>query len=222
MSHSGSIAIDGPVASGKTLVGSLLAKRLGCRFLDTGAMYRAVTWAALERESDLEDEVALTRMASSLDIRLVSGEAETRLLVDGWDITDQLRDAEVERWVSAVSSVSGVRAVMVEQQRAIARKGLIVMVGRDIGTVVLPDATTKVFLNASVEVRARRRYHELQEQGHTPDYEQVLSELIRRDRIDTERDDSPLRPAADAIQIETDALSPEEVIERIVAVVECG
>ena len=211
------IAIDGPVASGKTVVGRLVAQRLGCRFLDTGIMYRAVTWVALSRGVGLEDDEALAGLATSLEMRLVPGEAGDRLLVDGEDVTDFLREPEVDRGVSQVSAVSGVRRALVEQQRAIASEGSIVMLGRDIGTVVLPDADVKVFLKASVEVRARRRYSELQEKGLDISYDQVASDLERRDRIDSERAASPLRPADDAIQIDTDSLSVEDIAERILA-----
>ncbi|MCH7746106.1 MAG: (d)CMP kinase [Chloroflexi bacterium] len=214
------IAIDGPVASGKTVVGRLIAQRLGCRFLDTGIMYRAVTWVALSRGVGLEDDEALAGLATSLEMRLVPGEAGDRLLVDGEDVTDFLREPEVDRGVSQVSAVSGVRRALVEQQRAIASEGSIVMLGRDIGTVVLPKADVKVFLTASVEVRARRRYRELQENGSDISYEQVVSDLERRDRIDRERAASPLRPADDATQIDTDNLGVEEIAKRILAAVE--
>ena len=214
------IAIDGPVASGKTVVGRLIAQRLGFRFLDTGIMYRAVTLVALNRGVEPGDDEALTGLAESLEMRLVPGEAGDRLVVDGEDVTDFLREPEVDRGVSQVSAVSGVRSALVEQQRAIAGEGSIVMLGRDIGTVVLPKADVKVFLTASVEVRARRRYRELQENGSDISYEQVASDLERRDRIDRERAASPLRPADDATQIDTDSLGVEEIAKRILAAVE--
>ena len=214
------IAIDGPVASGKTVVGRLIAQSLGCRFLDTGIMYRAVTLVALNRGVELGDDEALEGLATSLEMRLVPGEAGDRLLVDGEDVTDFLREPEVDRGVSQVSAVSGVRSALVEQQRVIAREGSIVMLGRDIGTVVLPKADVKVFLTASVEVRARRRYRELQENGSDISYDQVASDLERRDRIDSERAASPLRPADDATQIDTDNLDVEEIARRILATVE--
>ena len=210
-----SIAIDGPVASGKTAVGRLAAGRLGFRFLDTGAMYRAVTWVAIRREIGLEDAEALTRLAGTIEIRLVPSEAGDRLVVDGEDVTDHLRDQDVERAVSQVSAVSGVRTAMVSQQRAVARQGPIVMVGRDIGTVVLPDADVKVFLEASVDVRAKRRYDELRSPGKSPEYQDVVDDLASRDKIDSERADSPLMPASDAVRLDTDDLTVDEVVERI-------
>ena len=220
MSEPLTIAIDGPVASGKTVVGRLLAQRLECRFLDTGVMYRAVTWAAIQRGTDLDDEAALTGLAESVDIRLAPTEGGDRLTLNGRDITDHLRDTEVERGVSPVSTVSGVRSALVAQQRAMAEEGSIVMVGRDIGTVVLPDARVKVFLKASVAVRARRRLLELTKKGLRPEYGQVVDDLMRRDKIDSERADSPLRPAEDAIELDTDHMDIDEVVRKVAAMVE--
>lgn len=210
------------MASGKTVVGRLLAQRLGFRFLDTGTMYRAVTLAALRQGTDLSDEDALTRLAESLELRLVPGDGGDRLLMDGEDVTALLRQQEVEQCVSLVARVPGVRAAMVKQQQAIAREGPVVMVGRDIGTVVLPDARVKVFLNASVDVRARRRYDELRARGQSPDYQQVLADLVMRDKLDTERSASPLRPAEGAVQIDTDNLGVEEVAQRVMAILHGG
>ncbi len=210
------ITIDGPVAAGKTVVGTLVARSLQCRFLDTGAMYRAVTWAALEDGIDLEDEPDLVELANRMDMRLVQVDGGQRLLVDGQDITDHLREPEVERGVSPVAKVPGVRTAMREQQQLIAEDGDIVMAGRDIGTVVLPDAQVKIFLTASVEVRARRRHEEMLHAGRLAEYEQVLSDLKRRDKIDSERDDSPLRPADDSITIDTDRLGIDEIAREII------
>ena len=211
------IAIDGPVASGKTAVGRLIAKRLGWRFLDTGAMYRAVTWVALQLGTKLDDEEALTQLSSELDIRPVASEAGDKLLVDGEDITAYLNRRDVEQNVSLVAAASGVRSVLVERQRDIAQEGPIVMVGRDIGTVVLKDAGIKVYLKASVEARAQRRYLELQQKSSTASYRQVEDDLRRRDTLDSGRVDSPLRPADDALQIDTDNLGIEEVAENILS-----
>ena len=212
------IAIDGPGASGKTAVGRLLAERLGYRFLDTGSMYRTVTFAALERGLDLEDQEALTCLSDRLDIRLIPGDAEERVLADGQDVTDRLRSADVERRVSLVASVPGVRAGLVERQRRMAREGPIVMVGRDIGTVVLPGAGLKVFLTASAEVRARRRLQELGKGGRPSDHAKLVEEFVLRDTTDSNRADSPLRPAEDAVQIETGDMSVDEVVEAILSV----
>lgn len=198
-------------------MGRLVAQRLGYRFVDTGLMYRAVTWLALERQVDLRDEAALARLAESARIQL-DGD---RVLVDGIDVTDRLRSTAVGEAVSLVSRVPGVRAAMVAHQRELARPGRVVMAGRDIGTVVLPDAPLKVYLNASPEERIRRRHAELAALGRDETPEQVREELAMRDAIDSGRDVSPLRPANDAVVIETDALSLEEVVGRILELAAC-
>lgn len=220
MSGNPTIAIDGPAASGKTVVGMELASRLNLRFLDTGNMYRAVTWAALDRNIGLKNEGALQELAESIEIRLIENSGSDRLLVDSRDVTDLLRQREIDRGVSAVSAVSGVRRAIVPQQRAVADQGPIVMVGRDIGTVVLPDAKLKVFLMASSEVRAQRRHRENLEKGIATDLGRVTIDLKRRDTQDTERADSPLRPADGALEIDTDSLSVEEVVALIMERVE--
>ena len=208
------VAIDGPSASGKSVIGREVARRLGIRFLDTGIMYRAVTWASIRVGIDPGREQELTSLAADSEIRLTSVCEEDRLLLDGDDITDRLRLPEVDAAVSAVSAVSGVRSALVAQQRAIASDGPIVMCGRDIGTVVLPDACLKVFLTATVEVRARRR---AAENAKNADYVKIMDELTRRDRIDSDREDSPLRPAEDAITIPTDSMTIEEVVQAIIS-----
>jgi cytidylate kinase len=219
---SGSVAIDGPVASGKTTIGARVARRLGWRFLDTGSMYRAFTWTALSRNVDPNDAEAQSTLAGRIRIRLLSRQGGDRLLVDGQDVTEHLRDPRVERGVSLSSRVPGVRSALVEQQRGIAHEGPVVMVGRDIGTVVLPCAEVKVFLEASVDVRARRRFAEMKARGQGPDLQEVVEGLLRRDMIDTERADSPLRPADDAIRIDTDELTVDEVVETILSLVNGG
>ena len=210
------IAVDGPVASGKTAVGRLLSRKLGYRFLDTGIMYRALTWLALERGVDPEDAHGLVEMAKGHELGVVFGSDEdARILVDDQDITPNLWRREVDRAVSLVSRVAGVRELLVDHQRRIAAEGAVVMVGRDVGTVVLPDAPLKLFLIASKEERARRRYEELRTAGQGLSYEQVLSDLERRDRLDTQREAGPLRPATDACVMATDDLSLDEVVEQV-------
>ena len=210
------LAIDGPAASGKSVVGREVARRLGVRFLDTGAMYRAITWASIERRVDSDSARELSSIAAHAEMRLVAAPDGDRLLLDGEDITDSLRLPEVDANVSAVSAVSGVRTALVAQQRVIAADGPIVMCGRDIGTVVLPNAPLKVFLTASPEVRAARRAADM-ETGEGSDRKQVLAELRRRDRIDSERDDSPLRPADDALIICSDHMTVDEVVRKIMS-----
>ena len=207
------IAIDGPVASGKTAVGRLVAEMLGWPFLDTGAMYRAVTRSALRLGVDVRDDGALADLAARMSMRLEAGEDGVyRLWADGEDVTDELRTPEIDRNVSAVSRVPAVRRTLVEQQRTIAAGAPVVMAGRDIGTVVLRDAPVKVFLTASIEERARRRAIE----DPAADFERTRMSLERRDAIDSGREDSPLKPAEDAVVIHTDGLDVEEIARRIV------
>ncbi len=209
------IAIDGPVASGKTTVGRELARRLGYAFVDTGVYYRAATIAALDTATPLDDEAALTRLAEAMDVRL--GDGGLTVLVDGIDVTSRLRAPEVDAAVSPVAKVGGVRRAMVAQQRATAEGGDVVMVGRDIGTHVLPDAA-KVYLDASPEERARRRSKELAGTAQARSEAEVLGNLRMRDAIDSGREDSPLRVADDAFRIVTDGLEVEGVVERVLAV----
>lgn len=212
------ITIDGPVGSGKTDVGRRLATRLGHIFLDTGIMYRAITYMALQTNVSVDDPEALTRLATVTEMvfKATPGD-ECRLIVDGRDMADELRSAEVDRTVSAVSAVPGVREILVQQQREIAARGPIVMVGRDIGTVVLMEAGLKVYLDASVEVRARRRHVQLDKAGTDIKYETVLGDLRRRDERDSSRPVAPLRPANDAIILATDDLQLEDVVDRLEA-----
>ena len=210
-----SIAIDGPAASGKTAVGTELARRLDYRYLDTGEMYRAVTLLALEAGIDMQDQAALTELSQRSPMELVDGPSGDRLVVDGRGFTGELRAQMVDRNVSQVSAVRGVRLALVEPQSNVAEQGPIVMVGRDIGTVVLPDAAVKVYLNASAEVRAQRRVLEMQAAGGDASYDRVLEELQMRDSIDSERHESPLRPAAEALIIDTDDVSVDDIADTI-------
>ncbi|GMV34651.1 MAG: (d)CMP kinase [Chloroflexi bacterium] len=218
------IALDGPAASGKTTVGRRLAETLGYLFFDTGIMYRAVTWIALDHDMDAGDEALITQMAQSaqIDIRPPSqndGRA-CDVIIRGRDVTWDIRSGDVEAKVSAVSAYPGVRKALSEQQRRIGMRGKVVMVGRDIGTVVLPEADLKVYLDASAEERARRRYDELVERGKQADYEDLLKKMIERDRIDSTRAVAPLRPAEDAVVINTDELSEDQVYARVLEM--CG
>lgn len=214
------IAIDGPAASGKTAIGSAVARQLGHRFLDTGAMYRAITWAALNRGIDVHDEAALALLADSVTVEVReapdrSTEA-TVVIIDGDSATSHLRDPKVDANVSFVSRVPGVRQALVRIQREIAGDGAIVMVGRDIGSVVLPDARVKVYLDASPEVRARRRVDQFRDAGVETDFDPLVADLKRRDAIDSGREASPLTAAPGAVIINTDNLSLEEVVRRVV------
>ena len=210
------IALDGPVASGKTVVGRELARRLAFRYLDTGVMYRAITWLALRCATPMADEEGLGNLADRNPIRL-SGREGDQVWVGKHQVGPELRDARVERQVSLVALVPQVRRALVQQQRILAREGNIVMVGRDIGTVVLPQADLKVFLSASPEQRAHRRWRDLVDQAQDVDFQQVLRETTERDEIDSNRADSPLRPAEDALTLDTGHLTVDQVVEKILA-----
>lgn len=186
--------------------------------MDTGAMYRALTWEAVRLEIDLDDEAALTRLAQSSEVDIDSSEGD-RVTVNGRDVTDELRSEPVERGVSPVSRVAGVRAVLVKKQQAMAAGGEIVMAGRDIGTNVLTAADLKIYLDVSVEEQARRRYNELRELGEEVEYKSILDGLVRRDRIDSNRSANPLRPADDAVRIDTDKMDEDGVVEYIMTMV---
>lgn len=212
------IAMDGPAASGKSVVGQRLAGRLGYRFVDTGSMYRAVTLLALEQGVALDDGGALSRIASSIAIRIGDIDPETslpRLYVDGREVTREIRSPRVDQAVSQVSRFPGVRDALVRLQRRLAEEGQVVMVGRDIGTVVLPDAGLKIYLEASLDERARRRYREQRQRGAQVELKTVLEDLRRRDRLDTEREVSPLKPAEDAKRIMTDDCTIDQVVEKL-------
>jgi len=218
------IAIDGPSASGKSSVGHLVAERLGYLFLDTGATYRALTWLALQRGVHLEDEQGLAGLAARVDMKLgppAAGSCERcTIWVDGEDRTSVLRQPEVETGVSLVSRVPQVRRAMVALQRRLASRRRVVMAGRDIGTVVLPNADLKVYLDASPEERARRRQEEMAALGRPFTERDVRQRILRRDAIDSEREDSPLRAAEDAIVINTDGLNQEQVVEKVLTLAE--
>ncbi len=221
MKETFSIALDGLAASGKSTLGCALAKELACLYLDTGVMYRAVTWAALKNNINPANEKDVSLLAETIDIKILPPTAsdgrQATILVNGTDITWDIRTPQIDTHVSLVSSYPGVRAVLTHQQREIARRGSVVMVGRDIGTVVLPDADLKLFIEASVEVRARRRYDERLARGEAADFDKILAAMERRDKLDREKPISPMVPAADAIIINTDDMPPETVLEQTLA-----
>ncbi|MFT0727957.1 bifunctional pantoate--beta-alanine ligase/(d)CMP kinase [Synechococcus sp. F70.1] len=213
------IAIDGPAGAGKSSVARAVAAQLQLLYLDTGAMYRAITWLALQRGIPLDDAEQLTQLAAQTQLRLQSGpspDEPTRIWANGQEITQAIRSPEVTRWVSQVAAVPGVRQELVKQQRLLGRDGGAVLEGRDIGTYVFPDAELKVFLTASLGERAQRRQHQLQAQGQVVSLEELKAQLEQRDRYDSERQIAPLRPAPDAILIDTDHLSQAEVENKIV------
>ncbi|WKZ36654.1 MAG: (d)CMP kinase [Anaerolineales bacterium] len=213
------IALDGPAASGKSTLGRRLADSLGYLFFDTGVMYRAITWIALQRDMNLRDEALITELAqkANLDIRPPSkndGRA-CDVVIGEKDVTWDMRDSEVDANVSVVSAYAGVRQALSEQQRRIGLRGRVVMVGRDIGTVVLPEADLKVYLDASAEERARRRYEEIIARGDKADYDEIRKKVIERDHIDSTRAVAPLRPAEDAVIIHSDELDADQVFARM-------
>jgi cytidylate kinase len=216
------IAIDGPAASGKTTVGLMLARHIEYLFLDTGCMYRAVTLAALEKGVSVEDEIGITHLTRRLEMDILPVDLDSdgrhyTVLLNGTDVTWALRGVEVDINVSQVSTYAGVRADLVRRQRAIGERGRVVMVGRDIGTVVMPSAALKLYITASKEERARRRWKELEGRFRDASYEQILAEIERRDQIDGNREVAPMRPASDALIIDTTNRTPEEVIQDILA-----
>ena len=219
MSVSSVIAIDGPVASGKTVVGEVVAKKLGYRFVDTGMMYRAVTWLVLERGAQPEDENAVSEVVAGATVDVVA-EGQQRVLINGADVTQHLTAPDVEAAVSFVSRVPAVREAMVAQQRRMAAEGRVVMVGRDIGTNVLTDAPLKVFLSASKEERVRRRHADARAAGFNLTAQDVAENLEQRDTIDSQRELAPLRAAEDAVHLVTDGLSVEQVVDRVLALAE--
>jgi cytidylate kinase len=218
------IAIDGPAASGKSTIGSLLARRLAYVYLDTGVMYRAVTWAALERGIPIEEEEAVARVAQQLTVDILRPEVDDgrqyTVLADGRDITWEIRRADVVRNVSQVSTYAGVRAALTAQQRHIGSQGRIVMVGRDIGSVVLPDADLKIYLDATQEERAQRRFREMLAVSGQATYQQALDSVRQRDIIDSGRAHAPLRVAKGAAVVDTTRLSVEDVLEVVWELVE--
>ncbi len=211
------IAIDGPAASGKSTLGHKLAHALGYLYFDSGVMYRVITLLALRKGIDIADEAAITALAqqTQIDVRppsIKDGRAYD-VVVDEQDITWEIRYPEVDANVSPVSAYPGVRKALTAQQRRIGQRGQVVMVGRDIGTVVLPEAELTIYLDASAEERARRRYTELRQRGEPADYDQILAAMRRRDQIDSSREVAPLRPASDARILCSDGLDADQVLE---------
>jgi len=210
------IAIDGPSGAGKSTVAKLLAKRLGYVVLDTGAMYRAVAFRAKQTGLCLEDEESLSRLASSLRVTFLTRNEELRVLCDGEDITEAIRSPDMSSLASDISKREGVRSALVRMQREMGRAGGVILEGRDIGTVVFPNADVKFYLDADAEERARRRTEELIGKGVKVTFQETLEDVIRRDQSDMTRAISPLRKAKDAVVIDSTHLSVEEVVEKMI------
>ena len=210
------IAIDGPAASGKSTTARLTAERLHYLHIDTGAMYRAMTLKVLERQVNPSNHDRVAELARTTSIRLMQKGKRMQVLLDGRDVTDAIRDPAVTRAVSEVSSIPAVRELMVREQRLLGKSGAVVLDGRDIGTIVFPEADLKVFLVADVHERARRRQKEMQEQGYDARVEDLERELLARDTFDSSRDVSPLRRAVDALLIDTSNMTIDEQVSFIV------
>jgi cytidylate kinase len=212
------IAIDGPSGSGKSTLGRMLARELGLLYIDTGSMYRAVALAAIESSMSAADDLAVSALAEKIDIDLAGDPDSLRVILDARDVTDRIRDEDVTKMSSIVSTISAVRRAMVQRQRELGQRGA-VMNGRDIGTVVFPNARVKVFLDAAPEERAERRLAEEREHNPAATYEQTLIDITERDRRDTTRVDSPLVAASDAVVIDSTGQPIEKVFQRIMTIV---
>lgn len=218
------IAIDGPAASGKSTLAKSLASALGYLYFDTGVMYRAVTLAALTSGTPVEDEVAVTAIANELNLDVLPPSTDDGrqcdVLMNGEDVTWEIRSPAVDENVSQVSMYPGVRQAMTVRQREIGLRGAVVMVGRDIGTVVLPEAELKIYLDASVEARANRRFEESMQRGNPVEYDVILKRMRERDRLDSTRTLAPLRPADDAVILDSTKLSIHDVFEKALELAE--
>ena len=217
------IAVDGPAASGKSTLGKRVAESLGYLYFDTGVMYRAITWVALFSGTDISDELAVTALAENTFVEIETPTIDDGrgydVIVQGHDITWEIRRPEVDASVSVVSAYPGVRSALSAQQRRIGMRGKVVMVGRDIGTVVLPEADLKIFLDASAEERARRRYLEHKSKDESVEFQQILKAVRKRDHIDSSREIAPLRPAGDAIIVDSDGLNADQVYSQVLTMV---
>ena len=213
------VAIDGPASSGKSTISKLIAKENHFVYLDTGAMYRVVTLAVLRNNISLDDYEAIEKLVQTIEIGFSMQDGKQSVFMNGEDVTDEIRSVEVTRNVSAVSALKEVRTRLVHLQQEIAENHSIIMDGRDIGTVVLPQAEIKIFLVASVEERARRRFIENQEKGIEMSYEELVEDIRRRDHIDSTRKESPLRKAEDAIEVDTTSKNIEEVKNEILKII---
>jgi len=211
------IAIDGPGGAGKSTIAKLLAKKLNYLHLDTGAMYRAVTLAALNNNIDFSDKDKLVELAQSIDITF---DKKGEIYLNGKNVSEKIRTAAVNNYVSQTAAVKGVRKVLVKKQQQLAQNNKVVMDGRDIATVVLPEAAHKFFLTASLEERARRRYQEVRSKKKKADFEEIKNSIARRDKLDSERKHSPLKKAEDAVLVDTTDLSIDQVLDHMIAIIE--
>ncbi|WP_374723749.1 (d)CMP kinase [Calidifontibacillus erzurumensis] len=213
------VAIDGPAAAGKSTVARKVAEKCSFTYIDTGAMYRALTYKALQKKINLEDEQKLTSLLMDTNIHLEPANLGGKVFVDGVDVTKDIRNNEVTNAVPTVAKHPGVRQLMVQMQQELAKEGGVVMDGRDIGTHVLPNAEVKIFMIASVEERANRRFQENIQKGIQSDLEKLKEEISLRDKLDSERETAPLLKADDAIEIDTTSLTIDEVVAKIIEII---
>ena len=214
------IALDGPAGAGKSTVAKAVAERLGLLYLDTGAMYRAVTWAVIQSDIHPQDQRSIERLLQSINLEFFQKDGKVQIRLDGNDISTEIRSASVTKLVPLVAENPSVRHFLVQWQRKIAEQGNIVVDGRDIGTYVLPHADCKIFLIAAEEERVKRRFEQLKHMNQQVSYERVREEMRERDRIDRERDLAPLRQAEDAIAVDTTGRSVEDIVDQIITL--CG
>ena len=208
------VAIDGPAGAGKSTVAQIAAKKLGFTYIDTGAMYRAVAWKTLQQKKEVTDEL-IVEVVKDIKVRLQYADGATKVFVDDYEVTDEIRTPEINAIVSQVAALGPVREKMVAQQREMAENDSVLMDGRDIATNVLPNADVKIFLTASIEERARRRFKEMQEKGFSVEFEKLKADIAARDKADSEREISPLVQAEDAELLDTSDMSIDEVVQAI-------
>jgi cytidylate kinase len=213
------IAIDGPAASGKSTTARLVAEKLGYLYIDTGAMYRALTLEIINQRIDINDADLVVGVAEKVEVILISGNKGPRTLLNGRDVSEEIRLPRIARVISKISAYKGVREIMKVKQRELARKGGVVMDGRDIGSVVLPDADVKIFMEASIDERTRRRAKELSDKKIDVDVERVREEIVQRDTIDATRDVAPLKPAKDASIVDTSNLSINDQVNKVMDII---
>jgi cytidylate kinase len=218
------IAIDGPAAVGKSTMGKLIARELGSTYIDTGAIYRAITWKVLKNNIDINDENMISNLVSDITITIERSNCKSlndyyHIFVDGEDITEKIRDPRIDQNVSQIARLPKIRKQLIHLQRKLAEKGNIVMEGRDIGSIILPQADIKLYFTASEEERIKRRYKELIDKGYNVDYEEVKKQIVQRDEIDSKRKYAPLIKAKDAIVIDSTEKSIEEVKDNILKII---